>query len=166
MTTKTMRDAMGNDVPVCYVKKEDKLRDRNVRRIEARFRKMRAAMQRMVAECLDDIDEIVKARESVSKMGNISATSFDGLLQVAVRQEYIITLDESVCRARDIMYAYVSKILQSLGAKAYVVQKIVAAAFKTDQRGFLSRSKQSGCRRRASSAKRCAARKASAICAA
>lgn len=140
-TTKTMRDAMGNDVPVCYVKKEDKLRDRNVRRIRARFEKMRKAMQTMVADCLKDVDEIVKSRSSVSEKGNVSANSFDGLTQVNVRQEYVITLDERVCQARDMMHEYVSKILQELGQKGYVVQKIVEAAFKTDSKGFLSRSK-------------------------
>lgn len=140
-TTKTMRDAMGNDVPVTYIKKEDKLRDRNVRRIEARFRKMRAAIERFVAENLADLDEIVKARGTVAEKGNVSARSFDGLIEVVVRQQYVITLDESVCRARDLMHDYVSRILADLGQKAYVVQKIVEAAFKTDAQGFLSRSK-------------------------
>lgn len=141
MATKTMRDAMGNDVPVAYVKKEDKLRDRNVRRIEARFRKMRDLMKKFVADCLADLDEIIDARGSVSVKGNVSARSFDGLIEVLVRQQYVITLDNSVCKARDMMHDYVNRILNDLGDKAYVVKKIVEAAFKTDAQGFLSRSK-------------------------
>ena len=137
----TMRDSMGNDVPVAYVKKEDKLRDRNVRRILARYRKMRKSMEAFVADCLADLDAIIKARGSVAEKGNVSARSFDGNIEVVVRQQYVITLDESVCRARDMMHDYVSRILADLGSKAYVVQKIVEAAFKTDAQGFLSRSK-------------------------
>ena len=140
-TKKTMRDSMGNDVPISYVKMEDRLRDRYVRRIEARFAKMRKAMQSLVADSIADIDAIVKARGSVAEKGNVSARSFDGLIEVVVRQQYVITLDESVCRARDMMHDYVSRILEDLGQKAYVVQKIVEAAFKTDAQGFLSRSK-------------------------
>lgn len=140
-TTKTMTDAMGNNVPVNYVKKEDKLRDRNVRRILARFLKARKALERLVADCIEDIDEITQARGSVAEMGNVSARSFDSLIEVNIRQQYTITLNESVCRAREMMVSYVSKIIEELGAKAYPVQKIVEAAFKTDSKGFLSRSK-------------------------
>lgn len=138
---KTMRDAVGNDVPIAYVKKEDKLRDRNVRRIYARFLKAQCAIKALVADSLKDLDEIVKVRGSVAEKGNVSARSFDGNIEVVVRQQYVITLDETVCRARDMMHDYVSKILLDLGNKAYVIQKIVEAAFKTDSQGFLSRSK-------------------------
>ena len=132
---------MGNDVPVNYVKNEDKLRDRNVRRIEARFRKARALLEKVVSESLADIDEIVSARASVSEKGNISCRSFDGLIQVDVRQAYTVTLDAGVMRARELLVAYVGKQLEAVGNKAYVVQKIVEAAFKADSRGFLNLTK-------------------------
>lgn len=136
-----MIDAMGNSVPVNYVKKEDKLRDRNVRRILARFQKERAALEKLVADCIADLDEIVKTRGAIAEKGNISVRSFDSLIEVNVRQQYTISLNESVCRAREMMISYVGKIIEQLGNKAYPVQKIVEAAFKTDAKGFLSRSK-------------------------
>ena len=140
-TTKTMTDAMGNQVPVNYVKKEDKIRDRNVRRVLARFQKARKMLEQTVADCLEDLDEIVKARGSVAEKGNISCRSFDGLVEVNVRQTYEITLDDSVIRAREMMIDYVGRMLREMGNRAYVVQKLVEAAFKTDAKGFLSRSK-------------------------
>ena len=140
-TTRTMRDAMGNDVPVNYVKPQDKLRDRNVRRVLARFEKERNALQKLVKDCLKDIEEISSSREKVAEKGNFSARSFDGLIEVAVAQQYIITLDETVRKARELMLGYIAKELGPMGDKAFVVKKIVEAAFKTDRQGFLSRSK-------------------------
>ena len=141
ITTRTMRDAMGNDVPVNYVKAQDKLRDRNVRRVLARFLKARKALEKLVKDSLQDIQEISSSREKVAQKGNFSARSFDGLVEVAVTQQWTITLDESVIKARELMLGHIAKELGSMGDKAYVVKKIVEAAFKTDSRGFLSRTK-------------------------
>ena len=41
----TMRDVNGNDIPLKYVSKYDEAKDKAVRRILARFRKERAALE-------------------------------------------------------------------------------------------------------------------------
>ena len=51
-TLKTMTDARGQQVPVCYVSGYDKAKDRTVRSIEARARKLKGQMQAFLADAV------------------------------------------------------------------------------------------------------------------
>lgn len=138
----TMRDANGQDVPVKYVSKYDKLRDKITRRIEARFRKARAALEAVVRESIADLDELAKCKESLGEKGNFRARSFDALIQVSIRQQYNILLDERVVRARELMLGYVEGVLAKIGGNdAQALKLIVAEAFKANAQGFLSTGK-------------------------
>ena len=138
----TMRDANGYDVPVKYVSKYDKLRDKITRRIKARFLKARAALEAVVSESIADLDELAKCKESVGAKGNFQARSFDALIQVSIRQQYNILLDERVVRARELMLGYVEGVLAKIGGNdAQALKLIVAEAFKANAQGFLSTGK-------------------------
>ena len=138
----TMRDANGQDVPVKYVSKYDKLRDKITRRIEARFRKARAALEAVVRESIADLDDLAKCKESLGEKGNFQARSFDALIQVSIRQQYNILLDERVVRARELMLGYVEGVLAKIGGNdAQALKLIVAEAFKANAQGFLSTGK-------------------------
>ena len=100
---KTMRDSHGQLVPVKYVAPYDKLRDKITRRIKARFLKARAALEAVVSDCIADLDELAACKESLGAKGNFQARSFDALIQVSIRQQYNILLDERVVRARELM---------------------------------------------------------------
>ncbi len=139
---KTMRDSNGQDVPVKYVSAYDKLRDKITRRIEARFRKARAALEAVVRESIADLDELAKCKESLGAKGNFQARSFDALIQVSIRQQYNILLDERVVRARELMLGYVGGVLAKIGGNdAQALKLIVAEAFKANAQGFLSTGK-------------------------
>lgn len=139
---KTMRDWNGNDVPVQYVSKYDKARDKVVRRIHARFLKARAVLEQTVAESIADLNALAATKESLGAKGNFSARSFDALLQVSIRQQYNIFLDERVVRARDLMLGYVESVLAKVGGNdAAALRLIVAEAFKANAQGFLSTGK-------------------------
>lgn len=139
---KTMRDSNGQDVPVKYVSAYDKLRDKITRRIQARFRKARAALEAVVSESIADLDELAKCKESLGAKGNFQARSFDALIQVSIRQQYNILLDERVVRARELMLGYVEGVLTKIGGNdAQALKLIVAEAFKANAQGFLPTGK-------------------------
>ena len=138
----TMRDSNGNDVPVQYVSKYDKAKDKAVRKILARFQKARAMLEQTVAESIADLQSLAATKESVGAKGNFSARSFDGLIQCAIRQQYNIYLDERVVKARELMLGYVEGVLSKVGGNdGAALRLIIAEAFKANAQGFLSTGK-------------------------
>jgi len=138
----TMRDANGNDVPLKYVSKYDKAKDKAVRRILARFLRARELLEGVVAETIAELNALAGTKEKLGAKGNFSARSFDGLVQVAIRQQYNVLLDERVVRARDLMLGYVETVLAKVGGNdAAALRLIVAEAFKANAQGFLSTAK-------------------------
>ena len=138
-TIKTMTDSMGNNIPVKYVSAYDKARDRATRRILARFQKARSMLEAVVAESIADLDELSKLKDSLGEKGNFSARSFDGLIQVAIRQQYNIRLDERVIHARELMMEYVNSVLDRVdGVDVSALRLLVTEAFKVNPQGFLS----------------------------
>ena len=141
-TIKTMRDSNGLDVPVKYVSAYDKQRDKITRRIEARFRKGRAMLEQLMRDSIADLDALAKCKDSLGEKGNFSARSFDGLIQVEIRQQYNILLDERVVKARELMLGYIEGVLEKVGGNdAQALRLIVAEAFKANAQGFLSTGK-------------------------
>ena len=138
----TMRDSNGNDIPLKYVSKYDKAKDKAVRKILVRFAKARHALESVVAETVAELNELAATKESVGAKGNFSARSFDGLIQVSIRQQYNILLDERVVRARELMLGYIEGVLAKVGGNdAQALRLIVAEAFKANAQGFLSTGK-------------------------
>ena len=85
-TVTTMRDSNGNDIPLKYVSRYDKAKDRAVRKILARFRKARELLEGVVAETIAELESLMDTKEKLGAKGNFSARSFDGLIQVSIRQ--------------------------------------------------------------------------------
>ena len=138
----TMRDSNGNDIPLKYVSKYDKAKDRAVRKVMARFLHAREMLEKVVAETIAELQELAATKESVGAKGNFSARSFDGLIQVSIRQQYNIFLDERVVKARELMLGYIEKVLSRVGGNdAAALRLIVAEAFKANAQGFLSTGK-------------------------
>ncbi len=141
-TVTMMRDSMGNDIPVKYVSAYDRLRDKTTRRIEARFRKARAMLEAVVADSIADLDDLKGGKEKLGVKGNFQASSFDGLVKVAIKQQYNIRLDERVIRARELMLEYVNSVLDRVsGVDVSALRLLVEAAFKANSQGYLSTGK-------------------------
>ena len=141
-TVTTMRDSNGNDIPLKYVSKYDKAKDRAVRKILGRFLKARQMLEGVVAEAIAELQALADTKERVGAKGNFSARSFDGLIQVSIRQQYNIFLDERVVKARELMLGYVEKVLAKVGGSdAAALRLIVAEAFEANAQGFLSTGK-------------------------
>lgn len=141
-TITTMRDSNGNDIPLKYVSRYDKAKDRAVRKILGRFLNARQALERVVAATIGELQALADTKERVGAKGNFSARSFDGLIQVSIRQQYNIFLDERVVKARELMLGYVEKVLAKVGGSdAAALRLIIAEAFKANAQGFLSTGK-------------------------
>ena len=144
----TMRDSNGNDIPLKYVSKYDKAKDRAVRKVLARFLKARGMLEGVVAETIAELEALADTKERLGVKGNFSASSFDGLVQVSIRQQYNIYLDERVVKARELMISYVERVLAKVGGNdAAALRLIVAEAFKANAQGFLSTGKIMSLRR-------------------
>jgi len=138
----TMTDSNGQEVPIKYVGKYDRQRDQVSRRILARFTKARQALEKVVAESIADLDELKGGKEKLGEKGNFSTRSFDGLIQVSIRQQYNIRLDERVIRARELMLDYVNGVLDRVeGVDVSALKLLVQAAFKANAQGYLSAGK-------------------------
>lgn len=135
----TMTDSMGNEIPLKYVSAYDKARDKVTRRILTKFEKARSMLETVVAESIRELDDLSKLKDSLGEKGNFSARSFDGLIQVAIRQQYNIRLDERVIHARELMMEYVNSVLDRVdGVDVSALRLLVTEAFKVNSQGFLS----------------------------
>lgn len=136
---RTMRDNLGRDIPVKYVSRYDRARDARARRILARWLKARAMIEQIVAESLADIEAVQLARDAApNARGNLQFQSFDGLIQIALDQAWILRLDDRVIAARDAMLAYARGLCAKAGSDAQALYEIVEEAFAASRSGGLS----------------------------
>lgn len=142
-----MVNNLGQEVPIKYVPKYDRLRDKSVRKILGMWEKERAALEKVVAESLKELNIVLKARSEDCKMelakkGNFSVSSFDGNISVRIEQQYRIILDDRVKEAQEIMAAFADKLIgkiQSLDARALSV--LIRGTFAPSRNGMLSTAK-------------------------
>ena len=137
-----MIDSDGNEIPIKYVSKYDRLRDRQVRKIAARFVTARAMLAALVRDSIKDLAVLMNAKDKLGAKGNFSAQSFDALISVSIRQQYNIRLDERVAKAREMMCAVVNDALSRVkDVDMTAIKLLVEEAFKVNSCGFLSTGK-------------------------
>ena len=133
-------DGRGQEVPAGYVKAYDKARDKAVRRVLAGAEKLRAQMEAFMADAVKTMGGLAGTKDGLGERGNFSARSFDALIQVSIRQQWHIRLDERTAKARELMLDYARRELERAGDGAFLLQQMIEAAFKVDRLGFLPRS--------------------------
>lgn len=141
-TTTIMTDSNGQEIPLKYVSKFDRARDKVARKILARFNDERARLIKVLKDSLVDLDSLMQLKTKLGVKGNFQTQSFDGLIQVEIRQQYNITLDERVIKARELMMEYVTSVLNKVeGVDTTVLRRLVDSAFRANSKGFLPVSK-------------------------
>jgi len=133
-------DGRGQEVPASYVSAYDKARDRAVRHVAAGAKKLRAQIEAFMADAVRTMNALAGTKDDLGERGNFSARSFDALLQVSIRQQWHIRLDERVAKARELMMGYANRELARAGDGAFLLKQMIEAAFKVDRLGFLPRS--------------------------
>lgn len=130
-------DIKGDKIPARYVCKFDKARDAVTRKIHKRFLAGRKMLEQLVRDSIKDLDELMKLKESVGKNGNFQTSSFDGLIQVSIDQQYNIQLDERVSKARELMFEYVQSRLDRMDKEDVFMRKLVEDSFRVNAKGYL-----------------------------
>lgn len=117
---KYMINSDGDPVPVKHVSTYEKKTEHKVQAIYKRWNKTRRALEKCMADCVADMaylqDERVKLPGGkLGKKGNFSVSSFDGLVNIQIKQNYQISLDDRAKQARDLMFDYAEKQVAKMG---------------------------------------------------
>jgi len=138
---KYLTDAKGALVPVEVVKPVDRLMDETVRRILGYAKPLAAQITRFKFHTLNDVDDFVAllAQEYGAKVGgqkgNITLTTFDGLLKVQVAVADHVTFGPELQQAKTL----VDECLRDWAADSHAfLRAIVERAFNVDKEGKVS----------------------------
>jgi hypothetical protein len=127
MPEKTMKDNRGNAVPVRYVSKADKERDKLVKKLFAKAEKLNKTLADFRVECMAGIESYVAwaAKESDVKIGgvrgNVTLTSFDGALKVTRMRQDSIEFDERLQVAQELIREYIAEKAAGLDADLHAL---------------------------------------------
>jgi hypothetical protein len=137
-----MRDAKGSMVPIELVKEQHKLQDQTVRAIFTKARELAAAIAAFREQAFSDVDAMNQLLEQQygakagGAKGNMTLTSFDGLLKVQVQVADLIRFGPELQVAKTIVDECVAE--WSDGARAEL-RAIVMRAFNVDKEGQVNR---------------------------
>lgn len=145
-----MTDAKGRLVPVATIRDTDKLEDQTVRKIAAYALPLSAEVARFREHTFDDVDAllaILDEKYQVKKggqKGNVTLTSFDGLLKVSVQIGENISFGPELQAAKSL----VDECLKDWTDGARVeLRSLVDRAFQVDKEGKINRGELLSLRR-------------------
>lgn len=117
--TKYMTDRFGDHIPVRLVQPYDRKRDQIVRRIAKRYLDAQAALERVkndTAKDLSDLEALALAdsgvRDFKAKGGNVTVSSYDGLVQVQCKNRVFSGLDERAKIAKQMLEEFVAELTE------------------------------------------------------
>lgn len=138
-----MTDAKGALVPVELVKPVDALMDDMVRKVIGFALPLNAQIGRFKQHTLDDVADLMAVlfQEYGTKIGgekgNVTLTSYDGLLKVALQVQERLTFGPELQAAKANVDAYLTDLVEDSGPE---LRGIVHHAFRTDQAGLVNRA--------------------------
>lgn len=144
---KMMTDAQGNQVPVKYVKRYDRERDRIARRVLARWIRVRTAIEACYRETEADIETIEalageeRTDRKMGKKGNFQFCAFDGLIQVARSARYELRFDERLRVAQEIIEGIIREKAAGIDED---LAELVKGVFRPSSDGLLSQARVMG----------------------
>lgn len=138
-----MRNPKGGLDPVEVVKPADQLLDETVRKIMAFAEDESARVARFKQNTLNDVADVmaVLLQEYGTKVGgekgNVTLTSYDGTLKVALQVQERLTFGPELQAAKANVDAYLADLTEDADP---VIVKLVSHAFRTDQAGLVNRA--------------------------
>jgi hypothetical protein len=147
--TKTMRNAIGQDIPVHMVKEIDKLRDEFVRETVADFERISAMLAELKSRTEKNLDafmEISAGRYGErlgGKRGGVVLFSYDGKYKLVRQYADYIVFDEGLSVAKEMLDRYLNSKLESADAD---LRMLIDRAFRPNSAGRLSTSSILGLR--------------------
>ena len=138
-----MKDAGGRLVPVAVVKPEDQLQDQTVRglighaeELSARIARFRGHTFDDIATALDLMAEKYNAKRGGTK-GNVTLTSYDGLLKVTVQVQDQLTFGPELQIAKNLVDQCIGSWAEGANEK---IRALVEHAFQVDKEGRINRA--------------------------
>lgn len=126
-TERTMTDNLGNQVPVRYIKKIDRERDRVVRLLSRKAAKLNSELAAFRGECLEMIEAFLDWEASQGggaergPKGNVSLPSFDGTLRVVRARQASLEFDERLQSARQLIKEHVASKAQGIDRDLQII---------------------------------------------
>lgn len=138
-----MKDAAGRLVPSELVKPEHRLEDQTVRKILAYAKELSAQIARFRWHTVDDIATMLDlmaekyGTKRAGQKGNVTLTSYDGLLKVTVQVQEQLTFGPEVQVAKGLVDDCIGR--WSAGANDNI-RALVEHAFQVDKEGRINRA--------------------------
>lgn len=138
-----LTDAKGALVPVELVRPADLLVDEQVRKIMGHARNLSAQIARFKQHTLDDVADLMALllQDYQTKIGgekgNVSLTSYDGLLQVRLQVQERFTFGPELQAAKALVDEYLTELTDDSDP---VLRGLVHHAFRTDNAGLINRA--------------------------
>jgi hypothetical protein len=145
----TMRNAMGQDVPVELVKPVDKMRDDLVRDFAERYERASDELCKLKAHVTGELDAFLDisaeryGQNLGGKKGNVTLYSYDGSVKVQRSLSDNIVFTEEIHTAKVLIDQYLNSALQGASAE---LRMLVDRAFRPNSAGRISTSAVLGLR--------------------
>ena len=138
---KTMRNAIGQDVPVELVRPVDKLRDELVRDIAGRYERAAADLKELERHVTGELEAFLDTsaerygQDLGGKKGNVTLYSYDGRIKVQRQIRDNIVFDEGIHAAKALIDQYLNDALQGASRE---IRLLVDRAFRPNAAGRVS----------------------------
>ena len=143
MGTLYMKDASGRLVPLSVVKPEDQLQDQTIRKIIGYAEELSARIARFRGHTFDDIAttlDLMAEKYGVRRggaKGNVTLTSYDGLLKVTVQVQEQLTFGPELQIAKNLVDQCIGSWAEGVNDK---IRALVEHAFQVDKEGRINRA--------------------------
>jgi len=143
-------DGKGDFVPVRYVTKLDKEKDKIVVKLSEKALKLHAQMENFKKEVMSEIENYIQTAEKFYEVdektlvGNKSLTDFANTLRVELSVNKTLAFDEKLGIARGLIDECIEAWSEGANTKLLA---LVEQAFKTDKRGRIDRDRILGLRK-------------------
>jgi len=143
-------DSTGIEVPLKYVKPEDKKRDALVEKLIKRAKRLSCDLTKFKADALEDIDAFIETLEkqyqvkSRTKEGCKMLTGFSGDIRVELKINKVLEFDEKLAIAKSLIDECIANWCQGANDN---IKLLVNDAFAVDKKQKLDRERIMGLRR-------------------
>ena len=143
-------DGKGDYIPLRYISKLDREKDKIVAKLAAKAIKLNEQMEKFKTEVMENISNYINSAEKFygvterTEEGNKSLTDFANSLRVELSVNKNLAFDEKLELARTLINSCIESWSEGSNAKLVA---LVEQAFSTDKRGMIDRDRILGLRK-------------------
>jgi hypothetical protein len=144
---RTMMDAQGQAVPLRYVNRYDRQRDRLVRQIAEDWMRERCRIRDLYEatearlRLLEDLAAEGRTDRKLGRRGNFQASTFDGLIQASRSARYELRFDDRLRVAQEIIEEIIQEKAEGIDED---LSALIKGVFRPTSDGLLSQARVMG----------------------